>query len=260
MKTYIRVIVGLLLFVPVLTSCEKDLSANVEARGRLNFVYEDYLVKDSVASFSFSYGPATTLIDTVWLGVRTMGIPAEYDRPFSLQQLSTGSDDAQPGVHYVPFDDPELVSKYYYIPAKAIEVQIPIVLKRDASLKEKNYILRVGFKPNESFDYGSKEFSFKRIIIADQLVKPKNWNSYCKHFFGEYGPVKHQFMIDVSGEKWDDEYVDSVIGMYLSLDQNYLFYLAQKMYRALQEYNETHDKLCEEGGIPVEFAFGGSFE
>lgn len=261
MKTWIYILVGALLGVPVLTSCEKDLPVYVEEQGRLNFIYEKDLPRDSMASFSFKYGPAETTIDTVWLGVRTMGIPSEHDRPLALQQLMTGNDDAVSGVHYVPFDDSELVSKFYYVPAGAIEVQIPIVVKRDASLQDKNYTLRVGFKPNDAFGYGSREFSFKRIIIADRLVEPKNWKNYCDHFFNDYGPVKHQFMIDVTGEKWDDEYVDTVIWAYLQTDQNYLFYMSQRLYRALQEYNATHDEpLCEEGNIPVEFTFGGGFE
>ncbi len=260
MKTLIRIFIGLLISAPILISCEKDLPVYVEEQGRLNFIYERDLPRDSMISFSFSFGPAETVIDTVWLGVRTMGKPSDHDRSFSLQQLITGGNDAVADVHYVAFDNPELASKFYYVPAGAIEVNIPIVLKRDPSLKNKNYTLRVGFKSNEVFSHGSKEFSFKRIIIADQLVKPKNWDSYCKHFFNEYGPVKHQFMIDTTGEKWDDEYVNTVIYSYLQSDQNFLFYMAQKLYRALEKYNATHEKLCEEGGIPVEFAFGGGFE
>lgn len=260
MKKLIYILIGLVLLSPFFTSCEKDLPVFGEEKGRLNFEYERELLRDSIVRYSFTYGPVETMIDTVWLVVNTIGVPATHNRTLALQQLVTGDNDATSGVHYVPFDDPELVDRFYYVPAGAITTRIPIVLKRDASLKTENYTLRVGFKPNEEFDYGSKEFSFKRIIIADQLVKPKNWYVCCDYFFGEYGPVKHQFMINVSGEKWDDEYVDTVVYSYYQGDQNYLFYYAQKMYRALNEYNATHERLCEEGGIPVAFDFGGSFE
>lgn len=260
MKKLIYTLIGLASLSPFFTSCEQDLPLFGEDRGRLNFGYEDNRLKDSLYRFSFTYGPVEREIDTIKLIVKTMGIPADYDRPFALQQLVTGDNDAVPGVHYVAFDDPELAAKFYYVPAGAIEIEIPIVVKRDPSLKTKNYTLRVGFKPNDEFNYGSKEFSFKRIILSDQLIKPKNWDSYCGHFFGEYGPVKHQFMINISGEKWDDDYVNTVIYSYYSGDQNFLFYYAQKMYRALQDYNATHDERLSEAGGPVEFDFGGGFE
>ena len=262
MKKLIYVLMGLALLLPAFSSCGEDDLEGVLDKSRLNFEYKEERMKDSILRYSFAFGPDETMIDTIWLQVNTMGAPAEYDRPLALQQLTTGEDDAVPGLHYVKFDDPELATKYY-IPAGAIIARIPVVVKRDdPTLKTVAYTLRVGFKPNEEFDYGSKEFSFKRIVIADKLVEPENYD-YLTHFFGEYGPVRHRFLIDVSGEKWDDEYVDSLVDTYMlgNGDQGYLFYYAQKMYRALQEYNSTHDKpLCEEGDIPITFDFGEGFE
>lgn len=263
MKKLLYILMGLALLLPAFSSCGEDDLKGALDKSRLNFEYEDGRLVDSIVRYSFAFGPDETMIDTVWLQVNTMGVPVDYDRPLALQQLATGEDDAVSGLHYVNFDDPELVAKYYYIPAGAITTQIPVVVKRDdPTLKTVAYTLRVGFKPNEEFDYGSKEFSFKRIVIADKLVEPENYKNL-SYFFGEYGPVRHRFLIDASGEKWDDKYVDYLYTTYMlgGGDQNYLFYYAQKMHRALQEYNRTHDKpLCEEGGVEITFDFGAGFE
>lgn len=65
--------------------------------------------------------------------------------------------------------------------------------------------------------------------------------------FGRYGKVKHQFMIDVTGFRWDNEYVDNEVKRYLSSDQNVLFGLQYKLRDAVKQYNATHKEPLREG-------------
>ncbi|HBB07780.1 MAG TPA: hypothetical protein DCZ73_08475 [Bacteroides sp.] len=225
-------------------SCEKDLPVYDYEECGLMFEYQ--YARDSTYSYSFAFGPSDVTVDTVELDVALLGNVVDYDRVISLRQIPTGNNDAQAGVHYVPFDDPSLVSKYV-LPANATSAVIPVVLLRDASLQEADHMLKVTFQSNDDFSFVSKEQSYRNIVIADQLIKPNNWDSYCRHFFGTYGKVKHQFMIDETGFRWDNEYVDTDILGYLSNDQNVLFGLQAQLQNALEEYNATHEEPLREG-------------
>ena len=72
-------------------------------------------------------------------------------------------------------------------------------------------------------------------------------------YFGVYGVVKHQFLIEQTGKKWDDEYIESLI----KGDSNYLKYLVRKMSARLSEVNAERtakglDVLKEADGTIVE--------
>ena len=243
MKKLYKFLLSLCVVFP-LVSCEKDLPVYDYKECGLMFEYE--YARDSVYSYSFAFGPSDVMRDTVKLDVALLGNVVDYDRVISLRQILTGEHDAQSGVHYVPFDDPSLASQYI-LPANATSAVIPVVLLRDVSLQENDYNLRVTFQSNADFSFVAKEKSYRSIVIADQLIQPNNWDSYCKHFFGSYGKVKHQFMIDETGFPWDNEYVDNEIYGYLSNDQNVLFALQAKMQNALAEYNATHEEPLREG-------------
>ena len=92
---------------------------------------------------------------------------------------------------------------------------------------------------------------FKEITFTDMLTKPDAWGAAMNWYFGEYGKVKHQFMIDVTGEKWDDDYINSFIN-----DYGYVTYLKSKLRTALDEENARRraaglGDLCEENGMLI---------
>ena len=65
--------------------------------------------------------------------------------------------------------------------------------------------------------------------------------------------MKHQFLIDESGEKWDDDYIDSL----MTGDSLYLRYIMSKMSRRLSAINAERqakglDVLKEADGTVVE--------
>lgn len=247
--------VGLLL---LFTSCEKDPSVYENEKCYLRFVYAN--AGDSTLGRSFAYGAEEQTEDTVWLKVSIMGFTSDRDRPFMLKQVKTGGQDAVAGTHYVDFNDARLAAEYYYVPKGETEREVPVVLKRDASLKTNDYTLRVTIEANEYFALGSKEYLYKTVTLADRLVKPDNWDRYVKSLYGQtilgtWGENKHKFIVRVTNEKWDDEYILNTWKYYLENDNGYIDYIKNLLKSELEKYNadpENNGPL-KDGDVIVSF-------
>lgn len=248
MKKIYKIILGVLMLSPMFVSCEKDLPVFSSNDAGLKFYFEKSA--DTLVSYSFAYGVETEY--AMMIKVNLMGMPVDYDRPIELQQIMTGENDAVPGEHYVAFDDPSLKEKYI-MPKNATTVEIPVMLKRGASLKQKDANLKFTFKLNDVFSYTAKETSTRQIRIADQLVKPKGWDSYVKHFLGIYSKSKHQFLIENTSFKWDDEFVSGEWAGYVDSDQGYCFYLNGVIREKYDAYKAEHGELMDDNGNPIEF-------
>lgn len=265
MKRYFFYMMALVSLMS-LASCEKDLPVYSDPTCRLNFYYDisstsDFEAKLARSAFSFVYGPEEAVDDTIWFEVETMGFVADYDRPISLEQIEVAeANNAVVGKHYQSFDTPSL-QKFYVMPAGKARTKIPVVLLRDASLKTENVVLKVAIKANEYFANGYEPYRERTIEFTDQLSEPSYWNKvYNKYysigaFFGAYGVVKHQFLIEQTGENWDDEYIEKL----MSGDMAYLNYLYDKMTARLAEVNAEREAkgegpLSEADGTPVTFA------
>lgn len=278
MKQYIYVICALCTLCGF-TSCEKDLEVYSEPTCRLNFLYENvetraqFDEKLATTSYSFVYGPSDLTNDTLWFEVETMGFTSDKDRPVSLVQVSTGENDAVPSKHYVAFNDPSLASKYV-IPAGKARAKLPIVLLRDASLQTETVTLKLSIQDNEYFVQGYPEFQTRTITFTDQLAEPSKWTApitmaynysgyiyyyttYFYYYFGNYGVVKHRFLIEKTGKAWDDDYIEELMGG----DSNYIDYIQKKVTKLLEEENARRqaqglDVLKEADGTVVDFNDG----
>lgn len=264
MKKYI-VLWFTLVFAMSFTSCEKELKPYDDPTCRLNFLYNSgmastddlgkYDASDFTAtSYSFIYDGANKERDTVWFQVGVSGFLYDYPRPITLKQIAVPDtvDNAEPGVHYVPFSDPTL-SSYYTVPANAAGLYIPVILLRDTSLNRKDVVLRFGFEENDYFSIGFPKMSYRTIYITARLSAPSQWGAY---LFGNWGPVKHQLMIDWTGEKWDDDYFIEAI--YGNSDMNYQSYISEWFARKLEEENAKRvaageGPYKEADGTPVDF-------
>lgn len=257
-----------LITMSFLSSCEKDLEVYDTKTCWLNFYFdvdnsEDMYAADSLkikTSYSFVYAGEGTTQDTVWVEVETMGFLSGQDRPFELEQVDTTANMAVPGKHYVAFTDPSM-AKYYVIPANKARTRVPVVVLNDESLKDTSVYLKIKVKENEYFKRGYNGFATRVIEITDRLAEPANWtkpypgtwfDSYFYYYFGYYGRVKHQFMIDHTGQKWDDAYIDQL----MKGDLTYLSYLVQKLQSELDAYNAERkaqglDVLKEADGTEV---------
>ena len=247
-----------------LASCEKDLPVYDYPDNMLNFevTISQETKEPDLTSYSFVYLPEETVRDTVWVTVKTMGFLSEYDRPLELKQVASGSKDAEPGVHYVSFDDAELKNKFYYIPAGEVVRKIPVVVLKDASLATESVNLYFTFKDNGHFRPGYPLYSEMRLNISNILTKPAAWDDYADYYFDKYGPVKHKFMIDVTGLKWDNDFLET----HLYGERGYLAYLAQLCDKELRKENERRVEqglpvLSEddEGLDPVTFSYGAFY-
>lgn len=265
-----EVVSALALLCCLFASCEKDLEVYDTKTCWLNFYFGvdnsgDMLGADSLkvkTSYSFVYAGEGVRQDTVWLEMETMGLLSAEDRPFALEQVDTSANMAVPGKHYVAFDDASL-AKYYAIPANKARAKVPVVVLCDESLKDTSVFLKIMVKENEHFRRGYQGYSTRVIEITDRLAEPANWtkaypgswfDTYFYYYFGYYGMVKHQFLIDHTGWKWDDEYIDQL----MRGDETYLAYLVQKLQGELAKCNAERkaqglDVLREADGTEVAF-------
>ncbi|MDR2413892.1 MAG: DUF4843 domain-containing protein [Odoribacteraceae bacterium] len=254
--------VYLLPLLLLLLSCERELELYRSGDG-LNFYRA--MPGDTLLSYSFIYGDPDASRATVWLEVETIGMLSALPRAVELEQLPSGANDAVPGVHYLPFNDPAVVADYS-VPAGQTRARLPLVLLRDASLQAGQVTILARVKPTALFPLVNPERNRVKIVFSDQLEKPENWISITYVFpFGEYGPVKHRFMIEQTGEKWDDEYFSETLGIVrdapyynANYDNAYCDYLLNLLARLLREYNAERqaaglDVLKEADGTPVSF-------
>ena len=255
------------------TACEKDLEPFNRDDAWLTFHYinwtggrEELMKDDSYYSFamrSAALGGVDLQQDTVWLEVETIGKVSDQDRTVQLEQKTItaeeleeyGENEAVPGVHYVPFDDPELLAKSY-VPAGTTIAQIPVVVLRDPSLDEKDVALRITFKDNGVFKPGYSKYNTHTLHIASQLTRPTEWDTkYWDYNFVEYTRTVHELMIEWTGEAWDDDYIKELNAG----DPGYLDYLKGYFQEKLAELNAEREAqglgvlMDPDTGKPVKF-------
>ena len=256
--------VVLLLSSCFLTSCEEDLQPYDEpdGLGRVYFLYGngeiDKTSSDSLVNYSFIYHNNVAK-DTIWLRVCTAGFLSSVDRYVELEQVMTGKSDAVAGKHFVSFDD-AAYKQLLKIPGDSLRCNIPVIVLNDASLQNGDVTLKVKLKATSSLLLGYEDFLTKRITISAVLSKPVNWNMLCDWYLGEYGKVKHQFMIDTSGDPWDDDYLLNVAHVNDYSYQDFLRYKATQFSKALSALNADRaaqglSPLAEADGTQVTFPF-----
>ena len=256
-----------LLAVAMLTACEKSLPVYDFPDDALNFeVTLDEITGEAIErNFSFVYQTALSTdrqsdvkVDTVWVTARTQGFLSTADRSFELQQISAGTEraDAVAGQHYISFDDAEMKGRLVVL-AGANSVRFPVVVRRDASLADGDVSLYFQLRPNQNFGQGLEPLRTVKLVISDRLAKPTSWSDY---YFGAYGQVKHRFMIDHTGLRWDDDFIRELV----SGDWGYIQYLAMLLARELESENASRARqglkpLAEADGREVSFGWGASF-
>ena len=255
----------------LLTACEKDLEPYDNDGAWLNFRYHNWseggldnlMQEDSYYSFALTSASLGVDLqqDTVWIEVETMGYLSDSDRTIELEQVPLSDEELQEygeieavaGVHYVPFDDPDLLAKGY-VPANSAVGRVPVVVLRDPSLDNQNAALRITFKDNGIFKPGYSKYNKHTIHIASRLSKPESWDlNWLDMNFVKYTETVHELLIQWSGNAWDDDYVKSIATSY-----DYLSYLRDFFNEKLEEVNAERqaqglDILREPNGDPVKF-------
>lgn len=267
MKKYIVMAAALV----ALTACKMDLPTYDGGSGA-SFVTPEQ-------QFSFVYSGDEATSELVWLDLTLHG-DIDTERTVALKQAPAVGDEkaAVAGKHFVAFDDPSMTS-YYKIAAGATTARVPVKVLRDASLAENDYVLRVRIASTGTIEGGIAGKDEIAITISDKLLAPLNWTDFIaptppqvpplEQFpFGSYGEEKHKFMIQITGEKWDYDYLVSIgfveTGLFYATyplttynanyDKGYCTYLVTKLRTALAEYNALQETpLKEVNGTVVKF-------
>lgn len=238
--------IGILLLG--MASCEKQHTTVYENNPGLYFYKRNLqgapdFQNDSIA-YSFFVQKSEVMRDTVWIDVRTMGLPEEVARPVKIIQLTDHPEtDPVPGEHYVGFDDAE-VAELIKVPAGAVQLKFPVIVMRTPSMKTTEYRLHLAIRENEYFGIGLPEQAEFLVKISDKATKPTLWDKRWIYIFGEWGPVKMKFIIDYVGIT-DFE---TITGMDTETES---FYTA-KAIEELEKYNKKHNTvLMEDDGVTI---------
>lgn len=244
------------VFILVFLGCRQDEYLLYRDDSRLQFgpIPEKIYVEaaeweDTLKMYSFLSRPIEKLLDTVYFDLYNIGPLIGEDRPYKLRQTLLDSvNNALPGIHYKAFDDPDVVP-LYIIPANSSHVKVPIILMRDTSLESKVYTLKFEIEENEYFKLGDWRKTWRKLVLSEILQRPTLW---LDAVFGSYSKVKHRFMIEQTGLKWDDDYLSIV-----KSDVTMSYYWQRKFQELLYEYNNNSENenvpLYDEYGREVKF-------
>lgn len=244
------VVAGILL---LMFSCKKADYVRYSDVARLQFgpelqwlYFTPYAYNDTLKQQTFFYEANTVVADTVYFDIYTIGKETSQDRSFTLKQEQIpGAYNAIPGQHYKDFSDPE-VRKNYVIKAGQSHSLVPIILIRDISLKTNSAVLKFIIAEDENFKFGQEQFLWRKLIFTDRLSRPNAWtDAYSTNTFGKYSMVKHKFMIDSTGQKWDQDFL-----LKIATDSSEQAYWISLVKEALIAYNKAHPNtpLMDEAG------------
>jgi hypothetical protein len=190
------------LLVLALGACEEVVVNKYDGDSSLYFYRGNFDIygngqRDSL-NYSFYLKESARERDTLWIEVQLTGNPSPEPRPLPLAQRSSGRNDAVPDQHYVALDDGE-VAPLLVLPAGAVAVKIPVILLRDATLKQEERALALELGTNEHFGPGVAGQERFLVLVSDLATKPDKWDAVWQRVFGTWGPVKMRFIIDHVG-------------------------------------------------------------
>lgn len=248
----------IMIAVAVLTmaSCKKDQYylyndiARIQFGPDVSLIYNaNSVLADTLKPYTFYYSAPSVTQDTVFFDIYAVGGVSKTDRAFTLEQEQLpNTNNAVPGKHYIAFNDPG-VSKLYVIKAGTVHTRVPVVLLRDISLKTTTPVLKLNVVANDIFQLGEVKNLWRKIEMTDRLSRPAAWtDSYATYYYGAYSVVKHAFMIEVTGKKWDQTFIST-----LAIDEQ--AYYVSVIKTALINYNNAHpgNPLKDDNGQLVIF-------
>lgn len=206
----------LLSLFAAIASCSKNEQKLFSDVARIQFGpipknvnYEPKALEDTMKSHTFYYTPDVEQ-DTIHFDIYTIGNVANRDRAYQIEQvILAGVENAIPGVHYKAFDSEEMAN-HYMIPKDSVHMLVPIVMLKDRSLDDRIVTLQFRLVANEEFQLGEIKKLWRKLTFTSMLNRPSKWNSV-NGYFKDYSRVKHEFMIEKSGLKWDDKLIEEVI-------------------------------------------------
>lgn len=207
-------------------------------------IYKDvpriYIYKNTLAyaydslNYSFAVKNSARVRDTVWATVRIMGDAISKDRVIEFRPVDSLTT-AVEGRDY------ELMK--YIMPSDSFTTRLGIIIRKTPEMDVKTLKLVMKLMPSRDFQTGIYDQLFYRVVISNILVKPNDWDSWLKNYFGSYSERKYRFIIDVLGIA---EFTDA-------MSYSEYGYFAQRMKNALADYETKNGPMIDENGNRVVF-------
>lgn len=245
--TYMRRLYIPALCLVFLSACKQENYLLFSDIARIQF--DTY--SDTLRRHTFYYDDPSVTEDTVFFTIYAVGGIRNTDRSFALEQEQVpGLLNAEPGKHYVAFDDLR-ATRNYMIKAGVVSAQVPIILLRDASLRSTTPILKFRIKPNEDFQLAEINMTWRKVEFTDRLSQPTSWDAWMvANALGKYSVTKHAFMIETTDQRWDAEFITQ-----LRSDEAIRKYYQNMLKTAQINYEKEHpgNPLRDETGELVVF-------
>ena len=264
----LKYLVGIGMVCSMICSCSEEYMP-FEGTDRIQFKTKTEEV------YTFAYYPESIQKDTLQIELISVGEVTDYPRTVRFEQVTKEwkytYDEEEPekvvDSTYVDMEFPAVAGVHYeslgeknelILPANQNVLKLNVIVKReDAGLRKNARKLVLRLLPSDDFQTGEVNKLVKNITISDKLERPTRWKDnsyYYKLYLGNWSEVKHRFMIDITGQKWDNDFLVYIIGNYdtYSLRDYYL----AKIKKALAEYNadpKNNPPLKDENGKEVVF-------
>ncbi|MDR2130818.1 MAG: DUF4843 domain-containing protein [Odoribacteraceae bacterium] len=220
------------------------------SRSALNiWLGRESVVQDSIV-YNFAYQKE---VDSILFHVRLSGIPADFDRPFTIEVVEGDADK----IHYTV--------KEYVLEKGAYQAAFPIYFTKPegyAEFTEQSGHVIFKVKENAYFQEGAAETNRLYIVLKNKVGKPDNWDTatypYMRlsNYFGTYSDVKYAFIIQTTGMSNFKVYYTLVQNPGLADDEITTLEATDLKNRckiALLEYNALHGDLLDENNEKVVF-------
>lgn len=225
--------------------------------------------------YTFAYYPESKQEDTVRIEIISVGEVTDFPRTVRFEQVTKewkytyDEEDPKKVVDstYVDMEFPAVAGVHYkslgeknelILPANQNVLKVNVVVKReDISLQKNARKLVLRLLPSDDFETGEVNKLVKSITISDKLERPTRWRDndyYYQRYLGNWSEAKHRFMINVTGQKWDNNFLAYIINNYDTWTLRD-YYLA-KIKKELAEYNadpKNNPPLKDENGKEVIF-------
>lgn len=236
MKHYNGYILSLFAFL-FLSACEQKDDFDYRGGNQIYFNMADSTV------YSFAVQASTVETDTVLIPIAIHGLASEQDREVNIRIDETRStalrgEKAEGGIYQV--------GKTVLLGGE-LKTNLAVRVFRQPVLKDKEFEVFFSIDPGQDFlgGKGTERLSIK-LKINSILTKPANWDTYIATYFGTYGPVKYQFIIDVLHRySFPSTGPDAVVKAQMS-------YYRDKLRTELVQYEKENGPLME-GNVKVNF-------
>jgi hypothetical protein len=232
----------------LLAACQERVVHKYQSENSIYFFrgaerYNAFVQNDSL-TYNFMTKQPPRQRDTVYLRILTAGFLSPLDRHFQIAQINRGDTlDAIPGEHYIPLDNPEMAN-HITIPAGSVQIDLPVVLLRHATLRSREVRLQLQLQENQNFKIAIPDNSRFIIKITDMVGRPNNWDTLWQYYLGDWGPEKMRFLVEYIG-------ITDFEGIH---DAPQMTFYRSKAIEKLAEYNQTHQTpLAEADGTLVTF-------